>query len=182
MKEKFIEVYDNILPKYLEDSYEKDITSNSYPFLYGTNITYGGAPDRKYSPAFTVPLCTNNPDFPKSNLNYINQVVHRLSVNLNFSIINIIRTKVLLQIPSINITSDDIHVDLDIPHLVCLYYINDSDGDTILFDDNNNEIKRVTPKKGRIVFFDGSIKHCSSPPTKTHRAIINFNILIEKFG
>ena len=179
--EKFIKIYDNILPKYLEDSYENDITSHSYPFLYGTNITYGDAPNKKYSPAFSVPLDTNQPAFPKANLNYINQVVYRLSTTLNFSIINIFRTKVLLQIPSINTTHDDIHVDLNIPHLVCLYYINDSDGDTIFFDDNNNEIKRVSPKKGRIAFFDGSIKHCSSPPTKTHRAIINFNILIEKF-
>ena len=181
MGKKFIEVYDNILPKYLEDSYEKDIISSSYPFLYGTNITYGGAPNKKYSPAFSVPLNTNLPAFPKANLNYVNQIVYRLSAYLNFSVINIFHTKVLLQIPSTNKTSDDIHTDMLTPHLVCLYYINDSDGDTIMFDDNNNEIRRITPKKGRIVFFDGSIKHCSSPPTKTHRAIINFNILIEKF-
>ena len=59
--------------------------------------------------------------------------------------------------------------------------MNDSDGDTILFkDDKKTEIKRITPKKGRIVFFDGLIPHCSSPPTKNHRAIVNINFIGEK--
>jgi ectoine hydroxylase-related dioxygenase (phytanoyl-CoA dioxygenase family) len=62
---------------------------------------------------------------------------------------------------------------------VCLYYVTDSDGDTIFFDDNENEIKRVSPKKGRIAFFDGTINHCSSNPTKLHRSVINFDFIGE---
>ena len=178
----FIEIFDNILPKSLENSYEKDLTSYAYPFHYGTNITYGNSlSDTKYSPGFTVPIYG---DFinthPKCNSNYFNQVLYYLGFKLEINILNILKTKVLLQIPSINQTQDDIHIDMDTPHWVGLYYINDSDGDTVLFDEKGEkEIKRITPKKGRIVFFDGKIPHCSNPPSKIHRAIINFNFIGE---
>lgn len=68
------------------------------------------------------------------------------------------------------------HRDLDIKHKVALYYVNDSDGDTILFDNHNNVMKRVTPKKGRILFFDGDILHTSSHPVNTmYRMCVNID-------
>ena len=108
------------------------------------------------------------------------QILYRLCFKLNILLIDIIQARIFLQIPSINSGRNGIHVDIFNPHWVCLYYVCDSDGDTILFDDNENEIQRVSPKKGRIVFFDGSIKHCSSSPAKTHRAVINFDFIGKK--
>ena len=63
---------------------------------------------------------------------------------------------------------------MDEPHLVCLYYINDSDGDTIFFN-KNNIIKEVSPKKGRIALFDGSIEHSAGIPKTSPRFILNIN-------
>jgi hypothetical protein len=40
------------------------------------------------------------------------------------------------------------------------------------------EHKRVTPKRGRAVLFDGSRYHCSSQPTIGYRTIINFDLTI----
>lgn len=85
-----------------------------------------------------------------------------------------------------------VHVDLP-PHLLhvaCVYYCNDSDGDTIIYEQTINDVpggskgvqlkehKRVTPKRGRAVFFDGSRYHCSSQPTINYRTIINFDLTI----
>jgi len=70
------------------------------------------------------------------------------------------------------------HTDFGFPHWVVLYYVNDSDGDTVFFDDNNNEVKRVTPKKGRIVLFNGSIMHSGGIPKHNPRCVINFDIII----
>lgn len=71
------------------------------------------------------------------------------------------------------------HVDLEEPHKVLLYYVNDSDGDTIFFKKNKDkleEIHRETPVMGSAVYFDGSTHHASSTPTKvTRRITINFN-------
>jgi hypothetical protein len=52
----------------------------------------------------------------------------------------------------------------------------------LYLDDNGEEIERITPKKGRIVFFEGSMYHCSSRPATKTRAILNFNFQGYKFG
>ena len=71
------------------------------------------------------------------------------------------------------------HVDADMPHTTTLYYVNDSDGDTYFFDNDGNIIKKVTPKKGRIVTFDGLTYHSSSCPREnSHRLVLNFNYVI----
>lgn len=70
------------------------------------------------------------------------------------------------------------HTDFGFPHWVVLYYVNDSDGDTVFFDNNNVEIKRVTPKKGRVVLFNGAIMHSGGIPKESPRCVINFDIVI----
>ena len=89
------------------------------------------------------------------------------------------------------------HVDRPTPHIVGLFYVDDSDGDTILysnkFDRNSElgeeaqildieksegfkELDRVTPKANRLLLFDGDLFHASSPPLEhTRRTTINFN-------
>lgn len=82
------------------------------------------------------------------------------------------------------------HVDTDGPHWTLLYYINDSDGDTILYDkryehsDNGTTIPlnikaRVSPKKGRLLAFDGLLYHSSSNPIAYDtRLNMNINIIL----
>lgn len=69
------------------------------------------------------------------------------------------------------------HIDLSAPHIVLLYYVNDSSGPTIFYDENLKVVNEVSPKRGRMVIFDGSIYHSSSPPQiNSHRCVINFNL------
>ena len=67
------------------------------------------------------------------------------------------------------------HKDFDLEHTVALYYVNDSDGDTIFFA-GDKELQRVTPKKGRIVLFDGNTLHAGGFPTDNPRCIVNYNL------
>jgi hypothetical protein len=68
------------------------------------------------------------------------------------------------------------HMDHKDPHKVMIYYVNDSDGDTFL--KIGKSIKRVSPKKGRVLCFDGKTMHAANHPRKTNkRLIINFNLL-----
>jgi hypothetical protein len=80
--------------------------------------------------------------------------------------------------------------DMDLKIITCIYYVNDSDGDTILFEtpdkskwDNRSMLKetdRVTPKRGRFAFFKGDTWHAGSPPIYTKsRCVININLIIE---
>ena len=92
---------------------------------------------------------------------------------------------------------DTPHLDRTEPHLVFLYYVTDSDGDTIIYnyrskDENDipyfedvKELERVTPKQGRVVVFNGLNWHTAEQPTKDVRCIINLNINgknIDKFN
>ena len=68
------------------------------------------------------------------------------------------------------------HVDSFIKHKVCIVYLNDSDGDTFIFDNFKNIIKRVTPKKGRVLIMNGNLIHTSSHPIKSKfRIVLNIN-------
>ena len=69
----------------------------------------------------------------------------------------------------------NIHVDQKFPHIVGLYYPNDSDGDTFFFDDDMNVIHREPVERGKMVVFDGKWHHSSSSPTKNVRLSLNIN-------
>ncbi len=77
------------------------------------------------------------------------------------------------------------HVDADYDHLALIYYVNDSDGDTLLYknkyykqEDNEMIIDtRISPKAGRAVLFDGSAYHSFCYPNiYDTRSVININI------
>jgi len=75
--------------------------------------------------------------------------------------------------------NDGIHIDLPIKHIALLYYVNDSDGDTMFYGKNKTDplSMRVTPKRNRAVLFDGSLYHASSGCHKSQRRIvINFDL------
>ena len=98
-----------------------------------------------------------------------------------------------LQIP-LNIDNreklDVPHIDIaDFKHLVILYYVTDADGETVIYDnqfkedekipnfEDLKEKKRVMPKQGRVVCFDGYYWHTSQQPSKGTRCIINYNVV-----
>ena len=75
------------------------------------------------------------------------------------------------------------------PHTVVLFYVNDSDGDTVIYNEKNNwsgiEPKHFTiaqtvkPKANRAIIFDGAIYHSSTTPVSTSaRFAINYNIVL----
>jgi hypothetical protein len=177
---KFIEIYDNIISKELENFIEDLLLRRSIPYNYAQNITDSNN-NLEYSPGFVYNFYhkENNPLILPHAFTLL-QVLYSFVKTKNIKILDIFSCRSFLHIPTIKKEKNQIHTDMDYPHWVCLYYVCDSDGDTILFDDNQNEIKRITPKKGRIVFFDGSIPHCSSRPTTKHRSIINFDFIGEK--
>jgi hypothetical protein len=81
-----------------------------------------------------------------------------------------------------------IHIDNIISHHVFLYYLHDSDGDTLFFnkrrgdsDDNMQIIDRVSPKVGKAIMFDGLQFHSSSPPKETaFRSVLNIDFIMKK--
>lgn len=87
------------------------------------------------------------------------------------------------------------HIDSFFPHWNAIYYVNDSDGDTFIFNETNDTYdagqddiirikenkftvkKRITPKKGKILIFPGKYYHTSSFARESKfRCVINMNL------
>jgi len=100
---------------------------------------------------------------------------------LNLNTGEILRVKANFQTQhrsKINGTHNTPHIDNETPHYAGIYYVNDCDGDTFLFD-GTKEIAKISPKKGRIVIFDGATLHAGSHPYNSDfRMVINFNFKV----
>jgi hypothetical protein len=81
------------------------------------------------------------------------------------------------------------HTDDEHEHKTMIYYVNDSDGDTILFKERfsgmlnftkKTEDRRISPRKNKAVIFDGLRYHTGSVPKTGHRVLININFLVKK--
>jgi len=176
---KFIKVYDNIIPPPLSEFVEESvIKSGEFPFNYKEKF-------QKYHPIHSPEASSlfgfgntyiKEGEIQDKNLVVYNQILYQASVKLNFIIKDIITARVWLTTPQEKNHITIPHRDLPYPHLVCLYYINDIDGDTLFFEDDKSTIfKKISPKKGRVVVFDGSIFHAPCIPTINPRAVINYN-------
>jgi|SRR6056300_615666 len=83
---------------------------------------------------------------------------------------------------------DTPHIDLNYPHTVFLYYVCDNEAETVIYDYKSkdwedvpnikdiNIVKKIKPKQGRVVVFDGYTWHSSTQPSKNIRTIINFDV------
>ena len=79
------------------------------------------------------------------------------------------------------------HIDISEPHTACIIYVNDTDGDTVIYDHKqewaqsypeNLPIKRtIAPKAGRMVLFDGSYVHTGHSPSE-HQTRILINTVL----
>jgi hypothetical protein len=83
------------------------------------------------------------------------------------------------------------HIDVKehLPYKTLLYYVDDSDGDSVFFKntisdnillDTNAVIdKKISPKKGRAIYFDGNIYHSGNCPVDYNkRTVINFDFKV----
>jgi hypothetical protein len=83
------------------------------------------------------------------------------------------------------------HVDKNEPHLIFLYYVHDSDGDTVLYNETFNGVfveppltvmHSITPKRGAAFVVDGRHFHSITPPSKhSVRSVINANLNLNSY-
>ena len=189
-----IKVFDNIIPKKQQEEIKKFIYERNFPWYFTADISY------EYNKHQTRPghfhLFVNH---GKKNSDYVSKI-KKISDNVNKKIkkkLQMYHVRSFLQLPlnekliykNNKHKEDTPHLDLDIPHTVFLYYVNDADGDTVIYDyvsKNMKDIpnyedvkimKKIRPKQGRVLVFDGMTWHSSTQPTKGPRCIINFDMV-----
>lgn len=122
----------------------------------------------------------------------ITATAKRLGIQVDLD--NLIRIKANIVPPLLSKTANRLnlpHTDTNIPHLVFLYYLNDCDGDTVMFNKQMTEgmsnsdaammedleiTHSITPKRNSMLVFEGSWYHTSTVPTQDYRMVININI------
>lgn len=108
------------------------------------------------------------------------EILEQFCIRTNTPISALIRIKANLQLKQ-DRTDDQhntMHVDGYDPHMVMIYYVNDSDGQTFLFDKNMQIEHRISPKAGTCLLFPGHILHAGQPPKASEkRILINYNFL-----
>lgn len=176
-----LQIIDNFLPKVVADNIQELLLSNEFPWFFTPDITYTNQNELKEKsvPAFSHRFF--HIDHGMSHFfNEVNSLPFIGSMRIPPS--KITRAVAFLQMAS-GASKPDVHnnkhIDEANPHIVLLYYVVDSDGDTFIFSKDVNDgtvAQRVTPKKNRALVFDGSIYHASSRPTTNTRCVINFNL------
>ena len=115
-----------------------------------------------------------------NHLNFLTPILHHLMLTENVDTTEIMRVKANLNVPVPNYPEGHHYVahkdyPKDTGNITAIYYVNDSQGDTTFFSPSGEVIDKVTPKKGRLVYFDGGTYHAGRPPTANIRCLINFN-------
>ncbi len=165
--------------------------NNNFPWHYTEDVTGAGDYDSQYRPALGHQYVEIDDD---DDISEIVSVYHHLFTPLiskacqylKMPEVEVIQGRSFLQFPLANVdtsVADTPHIDLDEgeEHIVVLYYVVDSDGDTIIYNERTEsptytEKQRVSPKQGRVVIFEGGQYHTAAQPTKGTRCIVNYNL------
>lgn len=142
------------------------------------------------SPLFVYPIMYKNEPPPNESLSYIPYLfAGAIAAKTGMKTSGILRFKANINFPSTGGAQDTFYSPhIDNPEylgqedtVTALYYVDDSSGDTLFFgsDQENNlvEAYRVSPKKNRLVYFDGAILHAGSPPLSGVRTVLNMDFL-----
>ena len=170
---------ENFLTKEQEDSIEQLIVDPDFSWGYtpGTvvEVESGVQSNSVYKKGINPFQFVHMTDL--NQCQYIDTITPVLNqITLQFeSNIKILRCKFNFLPKGIDSTYHYPHIDDSEEDVItALYYVNDSDGDTYFFDNELNITNTMTPKKGRMVFFDSNKLHSSSSPIDNdYRIVMN---------
>lgn len=181
----------SVIDDYLDKSYatflEDKIASHDQQWFYMSDSTSKSLPSNKIETgieptfSFAYNVCSYNNGLVESPYaNYVLPFIHKLLDD--FQSPNLLRCRLDMTVYNPNGHRHMPHTDLQVPNLTCIYYVNDSDGDTLIFNERRESseytiAKSVTPKKNRMVVFDGDLYHTGhSPKEHRNRILINSNL------
>lgn len=193
-----IKVFDDFLPEDLQDQIENLILDGNVKYQYSPYTLPPNFNQKFQEGSQLVNVFVNNMNFVDNTSLLTGDMSHffllpiqiaclKLGIKFNFN--QLLRAKINLKFKQQSKLDNFInppHKDNDyLNSLIGIYYINNSDGDTIIYEGTEEKflkpIKNISPKKGRMILMDGNLYHSSSHPLKTEiRTVINFNLT--KYG
>lgn len=189
-------ILENFLPEpYARELYD-ELTSSSFTWNYSDRTIKDSSilecvnMHRHSDSAYFQHVVWN--DKTKSNrFELFKPMLYFFEYRTGYIIKNVIRIVSNLMVPSEAPIFGIPHLDTksNVPDKVktLLYYVNDSDGPTTLYNERYNsqrieslsELERYDPAFNKAILFESDRYHCSCTPTKSNRIVINFVIEIQ---
>lgn len=190
---------ENFIPKDYADHLERLMTSFDFPWFFNPSMVSGDDDFQGYENN----IAGFNHFFYEKNtktspyFDLVYPLILSITSQANVPFNRLVRMRANLNLPNKHSKLDYHmpHIDSFFPHWNAIYYVNDNDGDTFIFNETNDtydsgiddimKIKhgeftvkhRVTPKKGKIVLFPGIYYHTSSwARNAKYRCVININL------
>jgi hypothetical protein len=193
-------VVDNIIPLSFQEEIKHLLLGCDFNWHYVADVTHGSSNDQhnQKRPALSHKFVDRKKGAVCQYASLIAPLSHFGTDIAQKSFVGIFQSRSFLQLPLnpslLSEETDSLHLDLLIPHLVVLYYVVTSTGDTIIIDKKYdphegevmnlkakdfNPIVRVTPKQGRALIFNGAYYHTADQPIgPDSRCIINIDVAI----
>ena len=191
-----IRVLDNVLPAYLFKNLHDELMRLDFPW------NYGRVADGRHEIVNTflygfVRVVINDGILIYDPHGIIESSVRSALGYAGEELKSILRIRCILNTAADKNYDFGTHVDLLQPHRTALFYLNDSDGDTIIYNERFNPClhtqggtikidddtvpaltinQAITPKANRMSIFDGHLYHSGRTPTTVPRRVaININ-------
>jgi Rps23 Pro-64 3,4-dihydroxylase Tpa1-like proline 4-hydroxylase len=173
-----IEVYDNLISKnYLRDIQNYFIGGNAQ-WTYMPSMTYGNTEENIQSFGFSIGICDHGNFQNTYPATLLKGLLYQIQEKTNKN--QILRSRIDMTVYNPNKYRHEIHIDLpkEIDNITTIFYLNDSDGNTLLYDLNDNVLQEVEPVENRLLVFSGDIPHTGHSPSKNKsRVLINTNYI-----
>ena len=182
-----IKIVDDLLPIGYADQIEEDLTRTTHPWMFLNDVTY-------YNNGNNFGLVHSAYDFgkpPSDWYPFIKPLIYSIEEANGVKIDTLMRIRVGMLLPNHTQTMHSAaHVDFLMPHYTACYYVADSDGDTVIFDQKHDETiantsireyaestnftvaKSCTPKKNRLCVFDGKRFHAGTNPKLYNKRLV----------
>ena len=175
-----IKIIDNFLDKEYFDKIQSHIESAHFPWNYMDNITrYSGSNKCMDLGMYGFNRYIINPHGKPHDLGSFHHLIHEMMRVIE---LDIFRSRLDMTVNRGNSIVLDPHIDNLFPHISSILYINDSDGNTIIYNQKYNDYdrfnqqltvqKEIEPRANRLLIFDGMYIHTGCTPSKHNRRIL----------
>jgi hypothetical protein len=179
-----IKIVDDLLPKGYADQIQTDITRIGFPWVYVDDVTYITGDKESGNPGLTHVAYDITGNIYSEYMPFFKPMIYHIEEANGVPINELLRIRVGLisRVAAEDNVVNTPHVDFIVPHYTACYYVEDSDGDTVVYDQwldqdttssnmpdfvKNTDFtvaSRGKPKKNRVVIFNGHRYHASSHP------------------
>jgi hypothetical protein len=129
-----------------------------------------------YSHRYNHPIITDSVCVDAKTFNIVLPIIHDFQNKTGIKIIKIKGCRINL-LKRYKMSYEELKVALhtDAPSgLSIIYYVNDSDGDLVVTNDNKEIIDTYTPKAGSVAYFDSRLLHAATNPIISEKRMAIF--------